>query len=457
MGKTLGLLATALVLSFFVPATAESAVLKLDTGFGGDGRVTTGFGNQEAAGGRSLPRQDRINAIGVQPDGKLIAAGTSECAIDPCSQIALLRYGADGELDTGFGDEGKRSFVYGETGSFEDLVVLPDGGVQLVGRASQFIGSRDNLLLARFTGDGLLDDSFAGDGLVNVGITGERWRLGLLGAALLEDGDMVTSGWITCGRICHQWLIGRYQPDGSRSPEFEDGRLIRYRATGNIDAAKTGERLATSIAVDAEGRLIVAGPAGERRTQVIRMFPDGTIDDSFAGRGFINLSVTRKVGKSTLKLKRQPQGVAVSPDGSIYVAAGQEERDGNVGALFRLNEDGFRDRGFGGRAGHVTTQNLAVTDLAADRCGRIVVGGTWSRGGGSDFGVARYSARGKLDRSFGGTTKVRLGRGHDSHATSLQLFGRRLFIGGQTKTAPGDTDFGTVALNMPRSAFRCAR
>lgn len=456
MGKLFGLLVAAFVLSFSAPAFADAAVLKLDPGFGGDGRVTTDFGTQETAGGNSLPRQDRINAIGIQPDGKLIAAGTSECAIDPCSQVALLRYDTDGQLDLGFGDEGKRSFIYGETGSFEDLVLPPDGGVQLVGRASQFVDSRDNLLLARFTDEGLLDDSFGGNGLINVGFSEERWRLGLLTAGLLENGDLVTSGWITCGRICHQWAIARYQPDGTRSPEFVDGKILRYKAGDNSETPRSGQRLSTSIAVDSEGRLIIAGPAGDRQTQVVRMFADGTIDRSFAGRGFINLAVTRKVGKSRIKLKRQPQGVTISPDGSIYVAVGQEERDGNVGALFRLNENGRADRKFGSGKGHVTTQNLAITDLAADRCGRVAVGGTWSRGGGSDFGVARYSAKGILDKSFGGTTKVGLGRGHDSHATSLQLFGRQIFVGGQTKTSPGDTDFGTVALRMPRNAFRCA-
>ncbi len=457
MGKTLGLLATAFVLSLVAAGNAQSSALKLDTGFGGDGIVTTGFGSEQENGG-TVPRQDRVNAIAVTPQGKLIAAGTAECGIGPCSRVALVRYESDGSLDLGFGDGGKRSFKYGETGSFEDLDLLGDGGVQVVGRVSQFAGSEDRLLLARFTEGGLLDDGFGGDGIKNVGITGhEDWRLGLLSVDLLDGGDLVTSGWANCGQLCHDWLIARYQPDGLISPEFSEGRMLRYRAGGNADTPRSGERLSTSIDIDPQGRLVLAGPAGSRQIQVIRMSPQGTLDRSFGGRGYVNLSVKGGRKKSKLALRRLPQGVTVAPDGGIYVAAGQEQPDGNVGALFRLKPSGKPDRRFGGGKGYVETPNLAVNDLGVDRCGRVAVGGTWSRGGASDFGVARYSRRGVLDRKFGGVTRVSLGRGHDSHATSLQLFGRRIFLSGSTRVRSGNVDFGTAALEMPRKAFRCGK
>ena len=59
-----------------------------DAGFGVGGRVTTGFGNDDMA-----------NGVAIQPDGKIVAAGTS--LISGHDDLALARYNAaDGSLDT---------------------------------------------------------------------------------------------------------------------------------------------------------------------------------------------------------------------------------------------------------------------------------------------------------------------------------------------------------------------
>src|SRR5690349_18250575 len=71
----------------------------LDAGFGDAGRVVTPLGNLSSVG-----------AVIEQPDGKLVAAGAralSTSPLDATSEIALVRYNADGSLDTTFGDGGK--------------------------------------------------------------------------------------------------------------------------------------------------------------------------------------------------------------------------------------------------------------------------------------------------------------------------------------------------------------
>ena len=60
----------------------------LDTGFGFEGRLVTDFPGSS---------QDQITALVEQPDGKLLAAGTST------SEAILVRYTASGELDAAFG------------------------------------------------------------------------------------------------------------------------------------------------------------------------------------------------------------------------------------------------------------------------------------------------------------------------------------------------------------------
>ncbi len=71
----------------------------LDTGFDGDGRVTTEFG---------FAGRDSANALIVQPDGRIVAAGRSNVGgfFDPAA-LALAQYLPDGSLDNSFGVGGK--------------------------------------------------------------------------------------------------------------------------------------------------------------------------------------------------------------------------------------------------------------------------------------------------------------------------------------------------------------
>jgi uncharacterized delta-60 repeat protein len=69
----------------------------LDITFGADGTVTTAFG----------PWRDRVFALSLQPDGKIVAGGDTESGEDSGSAFALARYNRDGSLDTSFGVGGK--------------------------------------------------------------------------------------------------------------------------------------------------------------------------------------------------------------------------------------------------------------------------------------------------------------------------------------------------------------
>ncbi|MFE4716142.1 calcium-binding protein [Streptomyces sp. NPDC056728] len=64
----------------------------LDSGFDGDGKVTTSFGAGTLDGSSDLA---------LQPDGKIVAAGISQ------ADFAVARYNVDGSLDSGFGTGGK--------------------------------------------------------------------------------------------------------------------------------------------------------------------------------------------------------------------------------------------------------------------------------------------------------------------------------------------------------------
>lgn len=116
----------------------------LDPTFGSLGRVTTDFSNRG---------NDKIEALALQPDGKIIAAGFSDLRISS-DLFALTRYNPNGTLDSGFGVDGKvtTQFFFGGFDSLACAVVLQsNGNIVAVGHA-MFTGG-NHMALARYIGD----------------------------------------------------------------------------------------------------------------------------------------------------------------------------------------------------------------------------------------------------------------------------------------------------------------
>ena len=100
-------------------------------------------------------------AVAVQPDGKIVVAGTSTPPRtgNVGSEFTLLRYDANGSLDTSFGTGGVTTTVIPEPGHKDwdavaaALAVLPDGNILVAGSASWTDGANlsSSFALARYT------------------------------------------------------------------------------------------------------------------------------------------------------------------------------------------------------------------------------------------------------------------------------------------------------------------
>jgi uncharacterized delta-60 repeat protein len=105
----------------------------LDPTFGAGGGVVTDFGPG---------RQDEADAVAVQPDGRIVAAGFTRGTDD---NFALARYNPNGTLDTGFGSGGLVSTDFGGTNDDATAVAIqPDGKIVAAGAAGS------NFALARY-------------------------------------------------------------------------------------------------------------------------------------------------------------------------------------------------------------------------------------------------------------------------------------------------------------------
>lgn len=166
----------------------------LDSSFGMTGTVTTNFGGTS----------DTAMAGVLQPDGKIIAAGFTN--MSGSFDFALARYNPDGSLDTTFGVGGLVITNFGGTLERIDAVVLQtDGKIVAVGR-SNTSGSND-FALARYTTNGLLDTSFGVNGLVLTSFGGFFDES--FGGVMQSDGKIIAVG-RSDASITNDFALARY-------------------------------------------------------------------------------------------------------------------------------------------------------------------------------------------------------------------------------------------------------
>lgn len=148
----------------------------LDTGFDSDGFVTSDLG----AG------NDFGRAAALQSDGKILVAGENQTAAD----VAVVRYHPDGSLDTTFDGDGIVRSNLTITDAGTAVIVQPDGKIVVGGRGD--LGGNNRFLIVRYNADGSLDTTFDGDGFQTVDIgSGQDIVNGL---ALQQDGKIIAVG-----------------------------------------------------------------------------------------------------------------------------------------------------------------------------------------------------------------------------------------------------------------------
>jgi uncharacterized delta-60 repeat protein len=357
---------------------AQAGSGELDPSFGSGGVVVTSFGGDDFG-----------NAIAIQPDGKIVAAGFSDPEGYYAPPVfALSRYNPDGSLDAGFGTGGK---VVSDLGGGEDfggaayaVAVQQDGKIVAVGFTEPVSGGPRDFALARFQPDGTLDASFGNGGIVltNSGGSGEAW-----GVAIQSDGKIVVVG--GGGTQDYDFVLARYTTEGALDTTFGSGGIVvtDIAGAGRMDVAR-------AVAIQQDGKIVAVGSsyasAGDVYFALARYNPDGSLDAGFGPGGAVLTLSGRDVGGAS--------AVAIQQDGRI-VAAGEGTLDFPSGSDFmlaRYDADGTLDSSFG-QGGIVLTNPGGAGGVAIQPNGKIVAAG----GGEEGFALARYEPNGTLDTSFG--------------------------------------------------------
>jgi len=235
---------------------------------------------------------------------------------------------------------------------------------------------------------GGLDPSFSGNGWVATDF-GPRYDVAF-DVAIQADGKLVAAG-----RSGPRFAVVRYLPGGGLDPSFSGDGKLRTNLTSGVDVAY-------AVAVQANGKIVVAGQAaGARgRIAIVRYNPNGSLDGTFGGGdGKVMTNVTRG--------NDYAWAIAIQPLDQKIVIAGGAGREGGRFLVARYNPSGARDGTFGGGDGRVITNFSSGYDyvdaLAIQPDGKIVAAGTMRYFASEPrFALARYRANGSLDGTFGG-------------------------------------------------------
>lgn len=357
--------------------------------------VNGGIDNDFSTDGKLLldfGTSSEANALALQNNGKIIVAGVANPGLN--ADIAIASINPDGTPDYSFSNDGQ--FVI-SLNSFQDaansIAIQPDGRIIVGGHAGYFASPQASYAMLRFNIDGSLDNSFNGNGIIvgykPVNITEFE------GCAVQPDGKIIAVGGTRPQEQHIVMALARYNPNGTADNTFSgDGKL-------DIEFG-SGDQSARAVALQPDGKIVVGGnwtDASGFYFLIVRLNPDGSLDNSFSGDG-----------KALINFEASPYGwlgkIAIQPDGKI-VAVGllhfPSERNVDY-AVARLNADGTPDNSFSGD-GRVTTdlggsETPAAVLLAPN--GKIVVPGTYQTGNDARFMIVQYNADGTLDHSFNG-------------------------------------------------------
>jgi uncharacterized delta-60 repeat protein len=394
--------------------------------FNSDGSVDTTFGLVTDFSGFG-----EIRDVALQPDGKMIVGGRFQ-ALNGSTRNNLARLNADGTVDLSFpsgpgGGWGEVSEIAQDANgwilivrgavvrlhadgsadpAFEpgrspaslplSMAVAPDGKVLIGGYLVRPYNSGGvNLApICRVDANGSGDNGFN---------PGAGPNSDVMSVASQPDGKVLIGGRFTSVNGTNCDALARLNADGSLDESFNPP-LAAIAPFDGVPPGYVGsfERAVTATAVQADGKIVVAGynytwaenlaledGFATWRYFVFRFQANGNHDAGFAG----------SVGVQDAGTFFPPTSLVIQPDGKIVFAGhrvfsiGGSTRSG----ILRLNADGNLDAGFLPEP-RVSASFIYAIALQPD--GKMVVAGYLSGPNGHANEVVRFNANGSPDATF---------------------------------------------------------
>ena len=381
-------------------AHSACAFSQLDATFGLNGRVAVELGVKSSG-----------HAVLVQPDGKIVVAGSSAGAKGAAMNFSLLRFNQDGSLDTTFNGEGSvvTSLVAGDDEALA-LGLLSDGRIVAGGYSHNGV-DRDFALVC-YRRDGSLDAQFGVDGAVLTSIGNGNEEI----TALTVNGvDQITAVGSTEGTAGKVLVAVRYSAAGNLDDSFGEQGVSLIGVGGDANAEGLVER--------DDGSLVISGSYQEKNNPaaiLVGLRADGAVDTAFGAKGIAVASGAFAASEG--------YRLAEDRDGLLYLVGSVGAAGKRDAALFRFTRDGRLDPGFG-KHGVVVSGISADDDVLYDvsvGANGVAASGFAIEKGARQFLLASYLPDGSVMAASGAA-----GTGADAAAGELPV--QEVRVNGRTK------------------------
>ena len=314
-----------------------SGLARLNPDGSTDGAFATNFATSSGS---------QVNAIALQPDGKILVAGRNVNLDGSFNFYNIARFNTDGTADS--------SFVQGNLPPNQEITRIalrPNGKIIIIYNLRADANNLSTSGVARLNSDGSVDSSFNG------GSTG----LSLTALAVQPDEKVLLGGPFSFCRVgsgtpsvCYSGII-RLNSDGTSDPTFRTDFSTDFNTFSRVNV----------LTLQPDGRILAGGNifvgASTIAAGVVRLDPSGSIDSSF-NYGSIS-SATDLARVEDLKLLT---------NGKIIVGGFFNNLNGTpLNNLARLGPTGVLDPTFAGQT------DGPVDSLALQPDGKLLIGGAF--------------------------------------------------------------------------------
>lgn len=310
------------------------------------------------------------------------------------------------------------------------------------------------------TKSGAVDPRFGTRGVLEVGprSKGVRVSTGFLSAMTRDaTGRLIVLGSIETRSRDTTVFLKRFRTDGSSDRRFANSGSAVVKLPGWDQAG------ADSVTVQRDGRILVAGwafrdtPSGGKDALTVARFTSrGRLDRTFGKQGVRTVTAATEFPyftNSSITLDDQ-QRIVLTANGCRTASAAPSAQVGLC--VVRLGRSGTIDKGFGVSgiasmpvsAGGIDYVG-AANSVLVDKAGRIVVAGYGSQGMSSRLALARFTAAGAADASFGQGGLVldaTLPTASDNGLVVRALSSGQLLVAATGSNSPLDPSAATLAL-----------